>query len=419
MEGHDSVFSALVRREEHRLSMRGDGGQLDRLSRRALLGVVGFGSVASAGALASLIAGANGNGVPEVTIAEPSRSAITVPIGSETAFVARATGADRGLAGTEWYVDGEFVAAGTLRGMSDTDALSWSFDDGGTHIVDVLAYDVRRDYSEPATWTVAAETATFRNRALYVWEEAARLVTDAAAADRLFDWGGDGLGTLFLSWGAIDDISPEALASFLRAAHERNILVCALVGTLGIEGIDAARRVSSSVVAYNAGRPDAERFDGIHLDVEPRRNTPGPFLDAYEGALADVPEIAAAGESVASQGLSLSAAVGWWWALADRAPERTRRIVEHDALEYVVVMAYGDTTPEIRRYLSMVVADTSALYVLAVEPRTVADSARIPARSETERLPKVERTVAAVERDPPSPGYLGVALHHYGSLLNR
>jgi hypothetical protein len=67
----------------------------------------------------------------------------------------------------------------------------------------------------------------------------------------------------------------------------------------------------------------------------------------------------------------------------------------------------------------MVVADTSALYVLAVEPRTVADSARIPARSETGRLPKVERTVAAVERDLPSPGYLGVALHHYGSLLNR
>ena len=101
------------------------------------------------------------------------------------------------------------------------------------------------------------------------------------------------------------------------------------------------------------------------------------------------------------------------------APERTRRIVEHDALEYVVVMTHGDTMPEIRRRLARVVKDTGALYALAVEPRTAADSAGIPARSVTGRLPKVERTVAAVERDLPSPGYLGAALHHYGSLLNR
>ena len=419
MEGHDSIFSASVRREERRSSMRGDDGQLDRLSRRALLGVVGFGSVTIAGVLAPLIAGANGNETPEATIAEPSRSAITAPIGSETAFVARATDADRDLAGAEWYVDGEFVTAGALRGTSDTDALTWSFDDAGKHVVEALAYDAQRRYSEPATWTITAERAMFQNRAMYVWEEAARLVTDAAAADRLFEWGENGPETLFLSWGAIVDISPEALASFLRAAHEHDILVCGLVGAFDTEGIDAARRVSAAIVAYNAGRPDAERFDGIHLDVEPDRNAPGPFLDAYHAALADAPEIGAAGESVASQELSLSAAVGWWWASADRAPERTRRLVEHDALDYVVVMAYGDTTPEIRRYLSMVVADTSALYVLAVEPRTVADSARIPARSETGRLPKVERTVAAVERNPPSPGYLGAALHHYGSLLNR
>ena len=419
MEGHNSIFSASVRREERRSSMRGDDGQLDRLSRRTLLGVVGFGSVAIAGALAPLIAGANGNETPEATIAEPSRSAITAPIGSETAFVARATDADRDLAGAEWYVDGEFVTAGALRGTSDTDALTWSFDDAGKHVVEALAYDAQRRYSEPATWTITAERAMFQNRAMYVWEEAARLVTDAAAADRLFEWGENGPETLFLSWGAIVDISPEALASFLRAAHEHDILVCGLVGAFDTEGIDAARRVSAAIVAYNAGRPDAERFDGIHLDVEPDRNAPGPFLDAYHAALADAPEIGAAGESVASQGLSLSAAVGWWWASADRAPERTRRLVEHDALDYVVVMAYGDTTPEIRRYLSMVVADTSALYVLAVEPRTAADSAGIPARSVTGRLPKVERTVAAVERDLPSPGYLGAALHHYGSLLNR
>ena len=419
MEGHDSIFSASVRREERRSSMRGDDGQLDRLSRRTLLGVVGFGSVAIAGVLAPLIAGANRNETPEATIAEPSRSAITAPIGSETAFVARATDADRDLAGAEWYVDGEFVTAGALRGTSDTDALTWSFDDAGKHVVEALAYDAQRRYSEPATWTITAERAMFQNRAMYVWEEAARLVTDAAAADRLFEWGENGPETLFLSWGAIVNISPEALASFLRAAHEHDILVCGLVGAFDTEGIDAARRVSAAIVAYNAGRPDAERFDGIHLDVEPDRNAPGPFLDAYHAALADAPEIGAAGESVASQGLSLSAAVGWWWASADRAPERTRRLVEHDALDYVVVMAYGDTTPEIRRYLSMVVADTSALYALAVEPRTAADSAGIPARSVTGRLPKVERTVAAVERDLPSPGYLGAALHHYGSLLNR
>jgi hypothetical protein len=101
------------------------------------------------------------------------------------------------------------------------------------------------------------------------------------------------------------------------------------------------------------------------------------------------------------------------------APERTRRLVEHDALEYVVVMAHGDTMPEIRRRLARVVKDTGALYALAVEPRTATGGAGIPMHSATGGLSNTEQTAAAIERNPPSPGYLGVALHHYGSLPNR
>ena len=82
-------------------------------------------------------------------------------------------------------------------------------------------------------------------------------------------------------------------------------------------------------------------------------------------------------------------------------------------------MAHGDTMPEIRRRLARVVKDTGALYALAVEPRTATGGAGIPMHSATEGLSNTEQTAAAIERNPPSPGYLGAALHHYGSLPNR
>lgn len=82
-------------------------------------------------------------------------------------------------------------------------------------------------------------------------------------------------------------------------------------------------------------------------------------------------------------------------------------------------MAYGDTIPEIRRRLSRVVEGTNGLYVLAVEPRTAGGGAGIPPRSVMEGLSRIDRTAAAIERDPPSPGYLGGAIHHCGSLSSR
>lgn len=121
--------------------MRGNSGRPDRLSRRALLCVLGSGSVAIAGSLASPIAGPNANEAPRATAVDPSHSVVTVPIGGETAFVARATDGERNLTGMEWYVDGEFHTAGALGGASATDALTWSFAEPGTHVVEALAYD--------------------------------------------------------------------------------------------------------------------------------------------------------------------------------------------------------------------------------------------------------------------------------------
>ncbi|PSP75514.1 hypothetical protein BRC86_03110 [Halobacteriales archaeon QS_3_64_16] len=405
------------------------------LSRRALLGTVGAGSLAATGSLASLAEANPSRGPHEDGNANPNRSAdagprtsaveprgdsVTVPVSSETTFLARATGGDSrlgGLDGTEWYVDGEFRATDVLDGRSATDEFRWSFAEPGDHVVEVLAYDRKRHYSAPTIWQVTAGGTGFRDRGLYIWAEAAEVVADPAAADRLFARSDSELRTLFLSWGAIGDTSPDDRAAFLRAAHERGLAVHALLGALGTAGIETARRVVAGVLAHNAGRPDAERFDGIHLDVEPRGETAGPFLAAYERALGAIPGIEAGGESLVSQELELSAAVSWWWALADQAPERTRRIVDHDALAYVVVMAYGGTMPEIERRLSRVLGETSAPYALAVEttvrPRRVADGSDRTTESLGGGLPDVDRIAAAIERRPPSPGYLGVAIHHY------
>lgn len=58
-------------------------------------------------------------------------------------------------------------------------------------------------------------------------------------------------------------------------------------------------------------------------------------------------------------------------------------------------------------------------YVLAVEPRSVGGDAEGSLRAAPRGVPGADRVGAEIERQPPSPGYLGAAIHHYGTLANR
>ncbi|MCU4742795.1 hypothetical protein [Natronoglomus mannanivorans] len=255
--------------------------------------------------------------------------------------------------------------------------------------------------------------------AIYVWGFADELVTQDDAAERFFErMEADGYDTVYLSVHVIEATSDDELSSFLTEAHDRGLEVEALIGLLGADSMDAAEYHTEEILAYNAEKSGDERFDGIHYDLEP--GSPDelePFLTEYASFLDGVSEVSTGDETIASQELTIAADIGWWW--ASHEPETTYDLVDHAVFDYVAVMAYYDTTSEVRNRLSNIVSETDTPYVLAVETMQFSgtnDDYRATFYEEgPESLAETTDTIAA---DPPSDGYLGIAHHYYGSSIS-
>lgn len=123
-------------------------------------------------------------------------------------------------------------------------------------------------------------------RALWVWEADARaLLRDPATADEALAFAHrQGVGTFYLYAGAYEDGDPlpaEAPAwhALLRRLHAGGLRVQALLGSapLRTEGWVLPERQGEALAAlrevldYNAAAARAERFDGVHLDIEPHQ----------------------------------------------------------------------------------------------------------------------------------------------------
>lgn len=266
----------------------------------------------------------------------------------------------------------------------------------------------------PASTDRVRASSVMDGRAVYIWGYTPILALNAAARGRFFERANQfGIKTVYLSWGALRTVSESNQRSIIKAMHETGLEVHALTGTYGPEGIDAARRAVTGIVEYNTQNGDADRFDGIHLNVEFASDGLRNSLETYEQFLNELPEVGAE-ETVASQELTVSATVAWWWALPEYTPSLTRMIAAHPSLDYSVIMAYWDTSEEVRHRLATVVSELDAPYILAIETQeftgTTANNRVTTYEEGWSQVEEIESTIAA---NPPGNGYLGTALHHY------
>ena len=140
---------------------------------------------------------------------------------------------------------------------------------------------VSGDGPRAAQLPVSGEAAAATNRAMWVWGK--DLLDRAGEADFLLDFAeARGIGTLFLSASTARIAGgADAFRGFLARAHERGISVEALGGEAAWatpEGRASADAFVDAVIAFNAAGKERERFDAVHLDVEPHT------LDAWKGA---------------------------------------------------------------------------------------------------------------------------------------
>ena len=267
----------------------------------------------------------------------------------------------------EWdlNIDSEFEK------QTNDPSLSVSFDEiADNWIVKVRVVDEDgREETESRTLTITPDTPGFQNRAVYVWDYADNLATNTAAQKRFLRRAEkQNLNTVFLSWGSLSNVSPEERAALLRALNDSGMKTNVLIGPNGSNAIKNTRKTIPEVLSYNANRPGAEQFDGIHLDAEPGEADLKPFLSEYQTLLSDVETgISVDGETVQSQDLAVSAAISWWWDQSDEAPQATDKLVESTALDYVVVMAYYDEPSVVRQRTKSITDETDTPYVVAVE----------------------------------------------------
>lgn len=368
--------------------------------------------------------GAPVDGDRRAVAAEPvtHSAALVVGNGTETYTVAGEL-PDGELHVATWYVDGDYRGASPLDGSSDTASFSPVLEDG-PHTVTAYVRDESRDRTDRVRWNVTVvsnrtATPTRDDRALYVWSAAEPIVSDEPARNRFFERvESANVSTVYLSWGASRDATRSDLAVFLRAAHDRGLSVHALVSAGRTETVAGVEGPVERVLAYNDGRPDAARFDGLHLNVEPQgRESLGPFLDEYRALLTDADTSwSANGTTLDSQGLPLSIAVSPWW--AEVAPSDTQALLDRESVDSISIMAYSDSMLEVdRRTESVTSLDTDVPYRVAVETDELDNS---DVTFYEEGFPAATRALEAVGRPrADDPRFRGATLHAYDPSLTR
>lgn len=262
----------------------------------------------------------------------------------------------------------------------------------------------------------AAGTSKLPNgRAVYVWRIARALATEEPARERFVSRAERyGIGTVYLSWGALRTAPRSARRRLVAAMHDAGLETHAMIGTDTLDGIGDARDLIDAVTDHNERVEPRARLDGVHLNLEIGADELVPFLERYVEFLDELADDGSAD----LEGLDLSATIAWWWGLANHAPGLTDMLAEHPVLDYGVVMAYWESSDEVRKRLSTVVSGLDAAYVLAIETMEFPDvDGNYPVTTYEEGWGAARAIESAIESDPPADGFQGVALHHYESGL--
>jgi hypothetical protein len=223
------------------------------------------------------------------------------------------------------------------------------------------------------------------------------------------------ISTLFLHAPAdhLRERAPEFRA-FLATAHRERVRVEALDGAPGW-AFDGAkpRRFVEAVLTFNreSERPE-ERFDGIHLDVEPYdspqwHESEPTVIAHYLAMLAEVQQQAA--------GLPLAADVPPWFANVE-TPDGTVLSAMLAHVEGIGLMAYARQMKAIVKQGRPAVETArrrgKQVWVgISVQPQSSDMDAKRPVR------PQVEAVIKKAERAfRHTAGFAGVAIHDYEQL---
>lgn len=191
----------------------------------------------------------------------------------------------------------------------------------------------------------ACEVVSFESKGLYVWGFSGEIITNKSKRDRFFDLcREEGIKTIFISLNESLLMNPSCREFVKIAKNDKNLQVHAMIGGNWSAGdADKIDPFIRAVLKYNAENPDY-KFDGIHLDFEPG-NGKKDFLVEYTEKIKGIKNrLSYEGETILSQGMSLSIDVGTSW--ADELYDLKNLIGVPD-LDYITIMAYRDRASEI------------------------------------------------------------------------
>ncbi|MBI4508598.1 MAG: hypothetical protein HY698_03105 [Deltaproteobacteria bacterium] len=263
---------------------------------------------------------------------------------------------------------------------------------------------------------------------LWTWEY--NVATDAAAQERFFEFAAkSGVRTAYLESEALLKEHDEHLAAFLRRAASQGMTIEFLVGAPSWAKTDEHDYVVSlaKLAATFTSRLDGPRPVALHLDVEPhglpgwgqnKESLGNQYLDLLEKVKA----------ALAGSGLALAVDVN---AFYDRVmvprKGRTRPLSEwiFDTVDRVAVMSYRDHAAPPDGILALAEAEIAQaaaagkLAIVGVETGceigedppiiTFCDEGRAVLERELDKIQEQLRG---------QPGFGGIAIHHYSSLVS-
>lgn len=215
--------------------------------------------------------------------------------------------------------------------------------------------------------------------------------------------------TIYLSWGTVSKLQDSLLRSFLYSAHSRDFRIEALIGTQGLEGLRRAEIELDHLRSFQNTAESRNRFDGVHLDLEPGDDNVASFFDEYHQlvrSMARHPDF--------NQSSPTSLAVAWWW--REKSNQTWRKLVEQNHVQYIVVMAYFNSPDEIVERTEQATKSTEIPVVIALEADRglTLSSDGSPSGEYTP-----ERIESAVQRRGSKrlqSVFQGLAFHHYQEL---
>jgi len=283
----------------------------------------------------------------------------------------------------------------------------------------------------PMTQALAA------SRAIWTWEaESYAMIEDPAVADEAVAYlKSQRIDTVYLYADAYKDRNliveqPQLYRAFIERLHGKNMKVYALLGSWYLstqkyvlpEHRKEAEVMFRRVVDYNASVPEAARFDGANLDIEPHildewdDDTRADLLIGFLDMSAAVMRIKQ--ESGAT--LAVGPAIPFWLdGIEVDWNGRHRPVSEHtiNIYDYVALMDYRDKAEGRDSILSHAASEIA--YANEVGKKVVigleVSSNDIDKVTFHEEGPKVfEQEVRKVERALRNePSFDGFAIHHY------